>query len=55
MAVNRVPVLKRCRSLGMDPIYFCHDIQGQTAGTWGTGFRATGKQPTLCRAKQKRK
>ena len=21
MAVNRVPVLKRCRSLGMDPIY----------------------------------
>ena len=22
MAVNRVPVLKRCRSLGMDPIYF---------------------------------
>ena len=22
MAVNRVPVLKRCRSLGMDPVYF---------------------------------
>ena len=21
MAVNRVPVLKRCRSLGMDPVY----------------------------------
>ena len=21
MAVNRVPVLKRCRSLGLDPIY----------------------------------
>ena len=21
MAVNRTPVLKRCRSLGMDPIY----------------------------------
>ena len=25
MAVNRVPVLKRCRSLGMDPIYLCTD------------------------------
>ena len=22
MAVNRVPVLKRCRSLGLDPVYF---------------------------------
>ena len=21
MAVNKVPVLKRCRSLGLDPIY----------------------------------
>ena len=21
MAVNRVPVLKRCRSLGLDPVY----------------------------------
>ena len=21
MAINRVPVLKRCRSLGLDPIY----------------------------------
>jgi len=21
MAINRTPVLKRCRSLGMDPIY----------------------------------
>ena len=25
MAVNRVPVLKRCRSLGMDPIYIAID------------------------------
>ena len=25
MAVNRVPVLKRCRSLGMDPIYLGYD------------------------------
>ena len=25
MAVNRVPVLKRCRSLGMDPIYLVID------------------------------
>ena len=21
MAVNRVPILKRCRSLGLDPVY----------------------------------
>ena len=27
MAVNRVPVLKRCRSLGMDPIYLGIDKQ----------------------------
>ena len=27
MAVNRVPVLKRCRSLGMDPIYLGIDIK----------------------------
>ena len=25
MAVNRVPVLKRCRSLGMDPVYLGND------------------------------
>ena len=25
MAVNRVPVLKRCRSLGLDPIYLGYD------------------------------
>ena len=25
MAVNRVPVLKRCRSLGMDPVYLGYD------------------------------
>ena len=25
MAVNRVPVLKRCRSLGLDPIYLGSD------------------------------
>ena len=27
MAVNRVPVLKRCRSLGLDPIYFGIDTK----------------------------
>ena len=36
MAVNRVPVLKRCRSLGMDPIYLGIDKksnrQSQRAG-----------------------
>ena len=25
MAVNRVPVLKRCRSLGMEPMYLGYD------------------------------
>ena len=25
MAVNRTPVLKRCRSLGLDPVYFGYD------------------------------
>ena len=25
MAVNRVPVLKRCRSLGLDPVYLGYD------------------------------
>ena len=27
MAVNRVPVLKRCRSLGLDPVYLGYDKQ----------------------------
>ena len=27
MAVNRVPVLKRCRSLGLDPVYIGIDKQ----------------------------
>ena len=25
MAVDKVPVLKRCRSLGLDPVYRCYD------------------------------
>ena len=25
MAVNRTPVLKRCRSLGLDPVYLGYD------------------------------
>ncbi len=25
MAVNRVPVLKRCRSLGLDPVFLGYD------------------------------
>ena len=29
MAVNRVPVLKRCRSLGLDPIYLGIDKNPQ--------------------------
>ena len=29
MAVNRVPVLKRCRSLGMDPVYLGIDKKVQ--------------------------
>ena len=30
----------------------CHDIQRQTAGTWELA-QVIGKQPTLCRTKQK--
>ena len=30
MAVNRVPVLKRCRSLGMDPVYLGIDKKSNT-------------------------
>jgi small subunit ribosomal protein S4 len=29
MAVNRVPVLKRCRSLGMEPTYLGIDKQSR--------------------------
>ena len=33
MAVNRVPVLKRCRSLGMDPIYLGIDKKSNRQST----------------------
>ena len=29
MAVNRVPVLKRCRSLGLDPVYLGIDKKSE--------------------------
>ena len=33
MAVNRVPVLKRCRSLGLDPMYLGIDKIHKTVKT----------------------
>ena len=30
MAVNRTPVLKRCRSLGLDPVYLGVDKKSKT-------------------------
>ena len=30
MAVNRVPVLKRCRSLGMDPRFTSESVRNLT-------------------------
>ena len=35
MAVNRVPVLKRCRSLGLEPMYLGYDKKSKRALTHG--------------------
>ena len=35
MAVNRVPVLKRCRSLGLDPIYLGIDKKSKRGAANG--------------------
>lgn len=53
MAVNRVPVLKRCRSLGLDPVYLGIDKKSDRE------LRRSGKKPSeyalQLREKQKAK
>ena len=52
MAVNRVPVLKRCRSLGLDPVYLGIDKKStrqlrrsnRKMSEYGTQLRENRKQ-----------
>ena len=46
MAVNRVPVLKRCRSLGMDPVYLGIDKKSNRQ-LKRSNMRHTQRQSTL--------
>ena len=43
MAVNRVPVLKRCRSLGMDPIYLGIDKKSNRKTESKIHLRSSGE------------
>ncbi len=53
MAVNRVPVLKRCRSLGLDPVYLGYDKKSnRTSARAGKKVSEYGLQ---LREKQKAK
>ena len=52
MAVNRVPVLKRCRSLGLDPIYLGIDKKSKRNARTGKKLSEYGSQ---LREKQKAK
>ena len=52
MAVNRVPVLKRCRSLGMDPVYLGIDKKSKRNARTGKKLSEYGSQ---LREKQKAK
>ncbi len=47
MAVNRVPVLKRCRSLGLDPIYLGIDKKSTEAAI--RALQACGLEVTSIR------
>ena len=53
MAVNRVPVLKRCRSLGMDPIYL--GIDKKSNRTLNRANRKMSEYGLQLREKQKAK
>ena len=53
MAVNRVPVLKRCRSLGMDPIYL--GINKKSNGQLKRANRKMSEYGLQLREKQKAK
>ena len=52
MAVNRVPVLKRCRSLGLEPAYLGYDKKSNRTARTGTKMSEYGLQ---LREKQKAK
>ena len=52
MAVNRVPVLKRCRSLGLEPAYLGYDKKSNTTARTGKKMSEYGLQ---LREKQKAK
>ena len=53
MAVNRVPVLKRCRSLGLDPIYF--GIDNRSTRELNRANRKVSEYGLQLREKQKAK
>ena len=53
MAVNRVPVLKRCRSLGLDPIYL--RIDKKSTRQLKRANRKTSEYGLQLREKQKAK
>ncbi len=53
MAVNRVPVLKRCRSLGLDPLYLGIDKKSNRDNK--KGARKMSEYGTQLREKQKAK
>ena len=52
MAVNRVPVLKRCRSLGLEPAYLGYDKKSNRTARTGKKMSEYGLQ---LREKQKAK
>ena len=55
MAVNRVPVLKRCRSLGLDPIYFGIDKKSTRGAANGRRPGKKSEYGLQLREKQKAK
>jgi len=44
MAVNRVPVLKRCRSLGLEPAYLGYDKKSNRTARTGKKMSEYGLQ-----------
>ena len=55
MAVNRVPVLKRCRSLGLDPIYLGIDKKSTRGAANGRRPGKKSEYALQLREKQKAK
>ena len=53
MAVNRVPVLKRCRSLGLDPVYLGYDKKSKRQSQRGN--RKVSEYGLQLKEKQKAK